>query len=85
MVPTDKVVGTVAGTAASVAGQSGLDRRVGQHGVDLPGGAVGVVHPCLVLHGVAAGRRFLDLGGQALARQTPGRLLYCTGGLNFDA
>ena len=37
--------------------QPGLGRGVGEHGVDLPRRAVGVVHPHLVLHGVAARRR----------------------------
>ncbi len=63
----------------------GLGRGVGQHGVDLPGRAVRIVHPRLVLQRIATGGRLLDIGGQALAGQPAGGGLDLFGGFDLDA
>jgi len=74
----------VAGAAGAVTGQARRRRCVCEHGIDLPRRTVGVVGPGFVLHGIAAGRRLLDLGDQALLRQATGGLLDLPGGLDFD-
>jgi hypothetical protein len=59
--------------------------RVGEDGVDLPAGAVGVADPDLVLHRVAAGDVLLDVGGHPLAAQPPRRRGDLVGGLHLHA
>ena len=49
------------------------------------GAPSGSFDPGLVLHGVTAGRRLLDLGGQAFTSQATGGLPDLFGGVDLDA
>src|SRR5271156_1038416 len=55
--------------ARTVPGDAGFGGRMGQHGVDLPGSAVGVLDPHLVLDREATGGLVLHLRGQTLTTQ----------------
>ena len=72
-------------SSVAVPGDAGLGRGIGQHGVDLPGRAVGVAHPDLVLDGEAAGRLVLDLGREPVGTQPAGGRGHLFGGLHLDA
>src|ERR1700678_4140747 len=71
--------------ARTVPGDTGLGRRIGEPGIDLPGGTIGVYNPDLVLDREAAGGLILDLRRHPLPAQPISGHGHLVGSLHLDA